>query len=94
MSRKKYLDFDNLVDIQTDINESSTLETVIDEDITFGITLDDATTQDHSKLYHRDQANSHPITAITGLQEALDSKVNKENLILDCGTSTTNIYEE
>ena len=94
MSRKGYLDFDNIVDIQTEIDDTPTLETTVDDELTLGITIEDATSQDHSKLYHRDKADSHPISAITGLQDALDSKVDIENLILDCGTSTTNIYEE
>ena len=31
---------------------------------------------DHSRLYNRDAANQHPISAITGLEKALDEKVN------------------
>lgn len=63
---------------------------------------------DHKKLKNRDAENQHPIEAITGLKDALDSKQNRlltaensgividndnyiklDNLILNCGTSTT-----
>lgn len=37
-------------------------------------------TSDHSQLTNRDAANQHPITAITGLQTALDGKVDASEL--------------
>ena len=44
--------------------------------------------KDHDKLNHRDYANQHPISAITGLQEALDNsgkvddvKVNNQSVV-------------
>lgn len=62
---------------------------------------------DHNVLKNRDLNNQHPISAITNLQNILDSKqdillteensgivlennyIRLDNLILDCGTSTT-----
>ena len=42
----------------------------------------------HSALQHRDWPDQHPISAITGLQEALDSKVEPADMsIIYCGTS-------
>lgn len=35
---------------------------------------------DHDRLINRDLADQHPISAITGLQDALDSKVATEDL--------------
>lgn len=35
---------------------------------------------DHNLLNNRDLPNQHPIEAITGLQEALDEKVNRDEL--------------
>ena len=37
-------------------------------------------TSDHSQLTNRDAANQHPITAITGLQTALDDKANAADI--------------
>ena len=37
-------------------------------------------TSDHSQLTNRDAANQHPITAITGLQTALDGKANAADI--------------
>ena len=37
-------------------------------------------TSDHSKLTNRDAANQHPITAITGLQTALDGKADAADI--------------
>ena len=37
-------------------------------------------TSDHSQLTNRDAANQHPITAITGLQTALDGKADAANI--------------
>jgi len=43
----------------------------------------------HDKLRYRDIPDQHPISAITGLQEALDSKVDLIDIsIINCGTST------
>lgn len=43
----------------------------------------------HDRLRHRDYPDQHPILAITGLQEALDSKVSFIDIsIINCGTST------
>lgn len=46
-------------------------------DVTYtaDIRLSDAT-RDHTKLYNRDRANQHPMSAITGLEEALDGLSN------------------
>ena len=44
---------------------------------------------DHTKLRNRDAADQHPISAITGLQDALDSKVSLLDIaLIYCGTST------
>ena len=45
---------------------------------------------DHTRLRNREVPDQHPISAITGLQEALDSKldVNAEFVLIYCGTST------
>jgi len=44
---------------------------------------------DHNGLRNRDMANQHPISAITGLQSALDSKIGEDGFyIIYCGTST------
>ena len=37
-------------------------------------------TSDHSQLTNRDAANQHPITAITGLQTALDGKADAADI--------------
>lgn len=46
-------------------------ETELDELIAF-------VEKDHSKLYNRDLEDQHPIEAISGLKDALDNKVDKE----------------
>lgn len=44
---------------------------------------------DHNRLRNRDMDDQHPISAITGLQDALDSKVDENGFyIIYCGTST------
>lgn len=44
---------------------------------------------DHNTLYNRDMDDQHPISAITGLQAALDSKIDEDGFyIIYCGTST------
>ena len=44
---------------------------------------------DHSVLRNRDLPDQHPISAITGLQEELDSKIGGTGItIIYCGTST------
>ena len=44
---------------------------------------------DHPALRNRDLPNQHPISAITGLQEELDSKIGGlGTTIIYCGTST------
>lgn len=75
--------------------------------LTFNTDLVEKTTinRDHKVLKNRDLPDQHPISAITGLQEALDSKQSMltasggviidnnniflDDLILNCGTSTT-----
>lgn len=54
------------------------------------IKLPDMTgTFDHRELQHRDAADQHPISAIEGLQTALDAKMNISDFnIIYCGTST------
>lgn len=47
--------------------------------------------KDHSKLYNRDKDDQHPINAIEGLQDALDSKVDKEE---GKGLSTNDFTDE
>ena len=47
--------------------------------------------KDHSKLYNRDLENQHPIEAITGLKDALDNKVDKEE---GKGLSTNDFTDE
>ena len=43
----------------------------------------------HDRLQNRDLPDQHPIAAITGLQDALDSKVNVIDIsVIYCGTST------
>ena len=38
-------------------------------------------TRDHNELYNRKAENSHPIAAITGLQEELDDKIRSSNVL-------------
>ena len=46
--------------------------------------------KDHRNLTHKDAPNQHDIQAITGLQEALDSKLNIEDVyLLDTSEGTT-----
>jgi hypothetical protein len=46
-------------------------------------------TSEHNELTHRDWPNQHPIQSITGLQDALDSKIDISDFsIINCGTST------
>ena len=47
--------------------------------------------KDHRKLNHRDAEDQHPIEAITGLEEALDSKVDTEE---GKGLSTNDYTDE
>ena len=49
----------------------------------------DTGTFDHNELINRDLPDQHPISAITGLQEALDSKADLADLsIINCGSAT------
>lgn len=46
-------------------------------------------THEHDKLIHREYPNQHPIEAIEGLRDILDTVVTKDDLsIIYCGTST------
>jgi hypothetical protein len=46
-------------------------------------------TKYHDRLENRDLPDQHPIAAITGLEEALDAKVDASSLsVIDCGTAT------
>ena len=54
--------------IQSDVSDLDTRVTELEEHSGGG------GTSDHSQLTNRDAANQHPITAITGLQTALDGK--------------------
>lgn len=47
-------------------------------------------TKDHNKLYNRDLPDQHPISAITGLQEALDDKAD----ISDIPTKTSDLEND
>ena len=48
-----------------------------------------STSKDHAQLINRDLPDQHPISAITGLQDALDSKIDISDIsIINCGTST------
>lgn len=49
---------------------------------------------EHSNIPGRDVPNQHPVSAITGLEELLETFIRStDNLILDGGTSTEVIYE-
>lgn len=46
-------------------------------------------TSHHDELDHRDYPNQHPLSAIAGLTDALNAKVNTADIgIIYCGTST------
>ena len=48
-----------------------------------------AGTWDHSALFNRSASDQHPISAITNLQETLDTKIDAEDIsLIYCGTST------
>ncbi len=72
------------------------LENVIDGDQDLESLMDGesqdvlvVTEKDHNRLLNRSLENQHPISAITGLQTALDNKVDRdETVIINCGTST------
>lgn len=54
-------------------------------DSNFAVQFDDAknptsATNDHSQLINRDKTGQHPIGAITGLEKALDEKLNSSEL--------------
>lgn len=91
--------FDNMLTFDTSMqNNMLTFNTNMQE-------LSVMHSDDHRKLLHRDAPDQHPISAITGLQTALDAKqdtlsaglgiviennyISLDDLILDCGTSTT-----
>lgn len=44
--------------------------------------------RNHDILINRDVANQHPISAITGLEEALASIPDLNDIIWDCGTAS------
>lgn len=44
--------------------------------------------RNHDILINRDAANQHPISAITGLEEALASIPDLNDIIWDCGTAS------
>ncbi len=56
-----------------DLNEPLKVDFKLQPDITYtaDIRLSEAT-RDHTKLYNRDKADQHPISAITGLEDALE----------------------
>lgn len=83
MSKKGYLDFDTVTEIQTSFEDTSTVDVAFRDLDYFNTDLGEP--QDHSKLYNRGKADQHPISAITGLQDALSN--------LDCGDCSTIEYE-
>ena len=92
--------FDNSTAFDVAFNDMPTFNTNMQE-------LNIMHSDDHRKLLYRDAPNQHPIVAITGLQDILDTKqdtlsaglgivienncISLDNLILDCGTSTISI---
>lgn len=54
--------------LEFDIEEEDNLEFELDN-----TTVEVEVNKDHDKLNHRDYPDQHPISAITGLQEALDN---------------------
>lgn len=90
--------FDNMHTFDTNIQEVPTFNASMQElTLVYG--------DDHTQLKNRDAANQHPIESITGLRTELDSKqavltagngiiisndiISLDQLILNCGTSTT-----
>lgn len=90
--------FDNMHTFDTNIQEVPTFNASMQElTLVYG--------DDHAQLKNRDAANQHPIESITGLRTELDSKqavltagngiiisndiISLDQLILNCGTSTT-----
>lgn len=90
--------FDNMQSFDTSMQEVYTFDASMQElTMVYG--------DDHTQLKNRDAANQHPIESITGLQAELDSKqavltagngiiisndiISLDQLILNCGTSTT-----
>lgn len=99
---------------ETEFNLGDVFETNLTNTLTFESGLQEVTAiykADHAVLKNRDLDDQHPISAITGLQTALNAKqdqlvtdsnsgivvennyIRLDNLILDCGTSTTVIWE-
>lgn len=68
-----------------ELNQSSTMT------VTQGITG----TFSHDRLRNRDLPDQHPIGAITGLQDALDSMLCvTEEIVLYCGDASTLVTQE
>ena len=67
----------NTASFDTEFNDMSYFDMGFDNMLTFEADMQELTTiygDDHTKLKNRDVENQHPISAITGLQDILDSK--------------------
>lgn len=74
------------VGLNKKIDGSVNLKNTVDG--TTGLAIMTGGSLDHRKLRHRDAADQHPISAITGLQDLFD-----DTWILYCGTSEEVIDE-
>jgi hypothetical protein len=62
------------VDVRFNVGEDQPInaEFEVQPDVTFTADIEvETATRDHDKLFHRDYPDQHPISAITGLEEAL-----------------------
>jgi hypothetical protein len=62
------------VDVRFNVGEDQPInaEFEVQPDVTFTADIEvETATRDHYKLFHRDYPDQHPISAITGLEEAL-----------------------
>ncbi len=100
----------SLSSFETEFNSGEVFNADLTNVLTFESGLQEITAvykSDHNILKNRDLDNQHPISAISGLQAALNAKqdllligensgiviennyIRLDDLILDCGTSTT-----
>ena len=68
------------MNIDVKFNETNTNFDTDFGETTPGGTTPGATTNDHSQLTNRDKSGQHPIKAITGLEKALNEKLNSSAL--------------
>ena len=77
------------VELDMSVEELSDINMTVDDidEIEFGMN-EVVIIGDHTKLANRDAEDQHPISAITGLEEALSQIPSLNDIIWDCGTAS------